>query len=187
MTTQTNNQYPRILITVGILIIGLYCLVYSSNKESFQTTLYYDTQYATNYVDNLSQDWPKQKSHWTNAPSCGNVYLQNARGSSKAGFHPGSKNCNVGETITITNQMTGGVQQHISCRITPKTEFKCSSPGCVFPPYVYSGQYQCKSYGSDKDHPYTLNVTVNNDTTDSNNYTDSRKPYPPRSQQTLGA
>ena len=172
----------NICLTVGLLILGLYCVVASTPRriqESF-VPIASSTQMAivSNDVDILPAEWSESMEEDIGpTPSCGQVELRPKIGSDPAGFYPKKgddsiKNCNIGEALTVTNKLTSGgdVQQMVSCRITPHRSFTCDSQqlakkaGCTFPPFLYSGKYQCNSAKPNlKEPPYQFSVVVNND------------------------
>lgn len=186
--TQCLLAYPKTMfILTGIVALVTYLVVsYTTVNEEF-TDKGGSSQIAvvSNDVDALPANWIQSVSeNIGTTPSCGNVELRPKLGDAMAGFYPkgdggGSiKNCNIGESLTVSNKLTGGggVQQMVSCRITPKRSFTCdsdqlSSGTCTFPPYLYSGTYGCTSAKpSIKEPPYEFQVVVNNNK--DNVYTD---------------
>ena len=157
----TPHQLHRaILISIGIMVIGLYCIIVTKSTESFSILPISSQQVVvSNDVDSLPATWVETvEDDIGDTPSCGNVELRPKIGDSPVGFYPMNsygtsvKNCNIGESLTLTNRLTDNVDlnQMVSCRITPKRSFTWDSKqlrngGCKFPPYLYSGSYNCTS------------------------------------------
>ena len=145
----------------------------------------------TNEVDQLGTDWQvaMEEAEWDPPPrSCGTYEIGVTRGSSKAGFFPASKNCNINEQITIVNKHPN-IRQTIDCQITPRRTFRCGNlkegDSCTFPPFLYSGKYTCTSakQGTLGTKPFTTDITVSGD--DGTTYDDVkiRKPLTPSTWQ----
>jgi hypothetical protein len=131
-----------------------------------------------NEVDQLGDDWvtDMESVKWKPQPrSCGTYEIGVTRGSSKAGFFPTSKNCNINEQITIVNTHPN-IRQTVDCQITPRRTFRCGNlkqgDSCKFPPFLYSGKYTCTSakQGTTGTKPFSTEITVSGD--DSDTYDD---------------
>lgn len=106
-----------------------------------------------NVVDGLGDDWIKdmktKETSWDPKPrSCGTIEIGATRGGSKGGFFPNTKNCNINEQLSVVN-LHPNVRQTVECQISPNRSFVCDNmkmgDDCTFPPFLYSGKFQCTS------------------------------------------
>lgn len=158
-------------------------------EENKQVHTVQDIISDTNAVDQLGDDWvtAMQSVQWDPQPrSCGTYEIGVTRGSSKAGFFPTSKNCNINEQLTVVNTHPN-IRQTVDCQITPRRTFRCGNlkdgDSCTFPPFLYAGKYTCTSakQGTLGTKPFSTEVTVSGD--DSVSYDDVKIRKP----QTAGA
>lgn len=105
------------------------------------------------------------------ANECGIIQIRPTRGNAPGGFYPDTKNCNLGEKVIIKNKHPG-IQQTVSCRITPDRSFICNAQqlkkGCRLPPYYSPGSFACYSAmpGNQNSTPFKNKIIVNGNTTD---------------------
>ena len=106
-----------------------------------------------NVVDGLKDDWITDMNtklpDWDPKPrSCGTIEIGATRGGSKGGFFPNAKNCNINEQLSVVN-LHPNVKQTVECQVSPNRSFVCDNmkmgDECTFPPFLYSGKYQCTS------------------------------------------
>lgn len=138
-----------------------------SEGESSPTS---DIKYADNIVDKLPTVWHPLPPVMEEAKECGVIQIRPTRDKSPGGFFPNTKNCNLGERVILKNYHPG-VNQMVSCRVTPMRSFVCTTDqlkqGCALPPFYNSGTYSCYSAmpsnsGTDA---FKNKIIVNNNTT----------------------
>jgi len=126
-----------------------------------------------NVVDGLNDDWitdmQTKMPDWDPKPrSCGTIEIGATRGGSKGGFFPNTKNCNINEQLSVVN-LHPNVKQTVECQISPNRSFVCDNmkmgDECTFPPFLYSGKFQCTSAKQNTlgQKPFVSNVVVAGD------------------------